>query len=580
MKPRHIFNSEVMHLRFIKLKTKKIRYDISKHYYTFSLKNKDDIYKYIFSFLMLFLLFLIPFMSKDVGLSADEIRKNENAKAVYEYYSYENQDVKSIPDLKYQGQAVDNIAYAINQWIGADDFLISRHLINSLFGWLILLVTGLLLVRLFCWRAAFFGVLFLFISPRFLGSVFTNLVDIPFAFAYIFTIFQLLLFCFDLPIVKWNRIIYVTLAIVFATLISEAGFVLIFYFVAFVMIYFISQNPIKKFFTKEYFISFFQLFALLAGMTVVVYLVDYIYLPAELHSTPINPLEALSLLKNNLHSSMQLFEGQFFQTENLPGYYLLKMMFITIPFVVLLGFLVHFILWRKTISTVLPFPEIVLLTVFFLPLFVANKQHIFPANDWNLLLFIYPVFVVFAVGGIEALLRKIDDFYTNFVIVGIFLLLSIMPLRHIIFNHPVSYVYYNEISGGIDNAYGKYPLDYNDQINKKTARALIKYINNQAIADSLKGQKTIVYTDGGKGLQYFLQKDSAQISLGFCEYDELDSTTNWDYFISFANNKTPAQLKDKSWLKTGLFKTYKIEGKPIVAFIKNPRDTFPSVVSE
>ena len=44
--------------------------------------------------------------------------------------------------------------------------------------------------------------------------------------------------------------------------------------------------------------------------------------------------------------------------------------------------------------------------------------------------------------------------------------------------------------------------------------------------------------------------------------------------------KTPAQLKDKSWLKAGLFKTYKIEGKPIVAFIKNPRDTFPSIVSE
>ena len=580
MKPRHIFNSEVMHLRFIKFKTKKIRYDISKHYYTFSLKNKDDVYKYIFSLLMLFIMFLFPFMSKDVGLSSDEIRKNENAKAVYEYYAHGNQDVKSVSDLTYQGQLVDNIAYAINQWIGADDFLIVRHLINSLFGWLILLVTGLLLVRLFCWRAAFFGVLFLFISPRFFGSVFSDLVDVPFAFAYIFTIFQLLLFCFDLPIVKWNRIIYITLAIIFATLISDVGFVLIFYLVGFVMLYFISQNPIKKFFTKEYFVSFFQLLALLAGMTIVVYLVDYIYLPAEVHLSIVNPLEAVSLLKNNLHSSLQLFEGHFFQTENLPGYYLLKMIFITIPFVVLLGFLVHFILLRKTISTVLLFPEIVLLIAFFFPFFVANNQHIFLVNDWSLLLFIYPVFVVLAVGGIEALLRKIDDFYTNIVIVGIFLLLSIMPLRHIIFNHPVSYVYYNEISGGIDNAYGKYSLDYNDQINKKTARALVKYINNQGIADSLKGKKYVVYTDGGKGLQYFLQKDSAQISLGFCDYSELDSATNWDYFISFANNKTSAQLKDKSWLKSGLFKTYTIEGKPIVAFIKNPRDTFSSVSYE
>jgi hypothetical protein len=312
-----------------------------------------------------------------------------------------------------------------------------------------------------------------------------------------------------------NRIIYVTLAIVFATLISDAGFVLIFYFVGFVMLYFISQNPIKKLFTKQYFVSFFQLLALLAGMTVVVYLVDYIYLPAELHLATVNPLDALSLLKNNLHSSLQLFEGHFFQTENLPGYYLLKMMFITIPFVVLLGFLVHFILWRKTISTVLPFPEIVLLTAFFFPLFVANNQRLFPANDWSLLLFIFPVFVVLAAAGIEALLRKIDDFYTNIVIVGIFLLLSIMPLRHVIFNHPVSYVYYNEISGGIDNAYGKYPLDYNDQINKKTALAIIKYINNQDIADSLKGQKTVIYTDGGKGLQIFCKRTLYKFLLAF-----------------------------------------------------------------
>jgi hypothetical protein len=53
-----------------------------------------------------------------------------------------------------------------------------------------------------------------------------------------------------------------------------------------------------------------------------------------------------------------------------------------------------------------------------------------------------------------------------------------------------------------------------------------------------------------------------------------------ELFYLFCQYKTPAQLKDKSWLKKGLFKTYKIEGKPIVAFIKNPRDTFLSVASE
>jgi hypothetical protein len=580
MKPRHLFISEVMQFRFIEFKTKKIRYDISKHYYTLSLKNKDDIYKYLFSLLMLLLIFLLPFMSKDVGLSADEIRKNENAKAVYEYYADGNQAVKSIPDLIYQGQAIDNLAYAINQWFGFDDFLVTRHLINSFFGWLIILVTGLLLVRLFCWRAAFFGALFLFISPRFLGPVFSDLVDVPFAFAYIFTIFQILLFCFDLPVIKWNRIFYITLAISLATMITDGGFVLILYLFAFVVLYFISQNPIKKFFTKKYLISFFQLLALLTGITVVVYLVDFIYLPGELHATAVSPFEAVSLLKNNIHPSVQLFEGHFFRTESLPHYYLFKMMFITIPFVLLLGFLIHFLLLKKVIGTIRLFSEIVLLVAFFYPFFVGNNGNINPDNDWSLFLFIYPVFVVLAVGGMEAILRKIDDFYTNIVITGIFLLLSIMPLRHVIFNHPVSYVYYNEISGGIDNAYGKYPLDYNEQINKLTARSLIKYIDNQEVKDSVGTQKIIVFTDGGQGLQYFLRNDTSRISLGFCEYDKLDSTTNWNYFISFANNKTSQQLKNKTWLHDGTFNTLKLERKPIVAFIKNPRDTIEAIPLE
>lgn len=319
---------------------------------------------------------------------------------------------------------------------------------------------------------------------------------------------------------------------------------------------------------------------MLTGITIVVYLVDFLYLPGELHAAAINPFEAVSLLKNNIHSSIQLFEGHFFRTENLPHYYLFKMMFITIPFVVLLGFFVHLILFKSVVKTIRLFPEMVLLLAFFFPFFVANNEHIFPVNDWSLFLFIYPVFVVLAVGGMEAVLRKIDDFYTNIVIVGIFVLLSIMPLRHIVFNHPVSYVYYNEISGGIDNAYGKYPFDYNEQINKLTAQSLVKYMNSHEIPDSIKKQKIVVFTDGGKGLQYFLQKDSSRISLGFCEYDELDSASNWDYFISFANNKTPTQLKEKSWLKNGLFKTYTIEGKTIAAFFKNPQDTIDSIASE
>src|SRR5574344_1538164 len=196
----------------------------------FDLKNDrtNSIYKLLFFSFLGVLLILLPLMSLKSGTTGDESVNYKHAELVYDYYAKGdtaclntnfNQDgtpTKSRTFLEYYGQSFDNFTYLFNHIFHIEDYYQSRHVLNSLCGWLIFLIIGLLSVKMLGWRGGLITIVLLFLYPRFTGHVFNNPKDIPFALGYVWAIYQIYLLITELPVVKIKRLIYIMLAIAFA----------------------------------------------------------------------------------------------------------------------------------------------------------------------------------------------------------------------------------------------------------------------------------------------------------------------------------------------------------------------------
>ena len=190
-----------------------------------------------------------PYLSLDMGVSSREWESEKIAKQLYESPRNSEKELPQNVALQLQtcGQSMDNLVFKIAHWIGQENNLFYiRHFVSSLFGFGIFLILGLFLVRLFSWRAALFSLLFLFLSPRFLGNILGNLTDTSFAFFYLLFFYQFFIFTKELPILRIKRLIYITLSIAFATTIYSNGFSLIFYLFLFSILYFLIKILLKS----------------------------------------------------------------------------------------------------------------------------------------------------------------------------------------------------------------------------------------------------------------------------------------------------------------------------------------------
>lgn len=544
-----LYSHDVLNIHFEPKRKEKRHFNWTKPRFNFAIKSRDDVYKYLFLFTTIVFAVLMPILSLNVGISNFEWQQTQHC--------------------------------ALGKWFSGNELFAIRHVVSALFGWGSILLLGLFLMQLFNWRAAFFGAFFLFISPHFLGTATGNLIDVPFAFAYLLFFYQLFLFYRKLPAIAWKRLIFLTLTIVFATFIHVGGFLLIGYLFIFSLLYFLINNPIKQFFTKIYWRNLGFLLAVLLGITGALYLVDFLYVTFfDSQFVLTSPARALTLsFTNNVHTQ-QLFDGELIWSSQMPAIYLMKMLFLTTPFVILVGFALFFVVFKLLLQRVSLFRMIVVMTAFFYPLLYISTHHLPFTTGWTQALFLYPIVVMMAVCGYEALLLRINDRYTNFVIVCVMFLFSFMPLRHVVVNQPFTAVYFNEISGGIYNAYGNYEIDINDQTNKYACHWFLNFVMSEEVRHFKDEPKIVVATNGNAACEAFFASDSAFVDLVFCSYNER-YTKDWDYYISFADGVSSYQLKSGLWPPKETFHTINVEKKPIVAFLRKeltaPRDSVPSI---
>jgi hypothetical protein len=562
-----IFENQVQELRFIPLRHPKELYSVHRRPFTFSIKGREDIFKYLSILILIMAAFALPFLSTRSGVSTQEYHNITYAAQVYNYFSQGDTAVySSQAELRLHPQFINNLTYTVGKWLHIDQIYTLNHYVSTLFGWLILLTVVVFLYQLRGWQAAFIGILLLAGSPRFISGITSDLYDSSFAFFYLYGLIQIYHLCRAVPVIKWRRLITLTASICLAASIHVAGFTLLLYLGLFLFTLFFISNSLKKIFTKRYFLNIAKLSAVFAGISAIVYIFNW----GILRYVPSVPFitvgSAFKHFTEGIAPAYELFGAKYVSTNHLPLFYLFRYGLLTLPAVSLLGMLLYFFFSRVLIKKIYPLAYLLILTAAAYPVWIATKHGLFAYAGASIYLFLQPVIALAAALGWSGLLTYINDRYANSVVYLVIILLSFMPFRHIILNYNTVSAYFNELSGGIYNIYGKYTVCYNDQTNKEVAQWLHRKITKERLP--VDSGRVVILTNGNPAMSTFFAKDSAFVDLQFVNLNG-DELPPHDYIIAFANYIAPERLVNGLWLQQGeLIHSINVEKKPVSVVLK------------
>ena len=557
--------------------------------------NSANPWFWIFMFLIITFFFLLPIMSTDAGNSGDEDGFQwPYAEQIYNFYATGGKDTTCLQndDMGMHGGFFDQFTYAIVKWFNIEDYSQLRHICNALFGWICILFVGLFAYKLGGWRAGVFAILLLFLSPRFIGHSFNNPKDLIYASMMMASLYYVFCLIKEYPNPKISTSIKLAIFAALAIVSRFAGYLLFAYLVFFLIIYHIILNK-KSSLSKNSFKTIGRYVIYVAAIGIVTFGLCITLWPYIMSSPIKTTLKIFTEMSHFSVAIRQLFEGSLQWSDVLPWYYTPKYIFMTIPIAVIVGLILFFVCcWRKKEDR---FWAFFVFFTFFFPIFwiVFTKANVY--GGWRHALFTYPPMVVAAGWGFDALVKWVESklginneqliinngnkdandgretvnhvstkgILVNVASVIVLLVLLIGPIRHVIANHPYEYVYFNELAGGVDKAYGNYELDYYYHSTREASEWIIA--NAEPNAD---GSKIIVTTWHQASVNYFFRKDTARFITTFSRWYE-KGNNNWDYAIFTITGIAPEQIKNaNAFPPSDCIHTIDVDGKPICLILK------------
>lgn len=486
-----------------------------------------------------FSFFILILSSLSAGISGDEPVHYQHAEYVNKYFSSGKTDLSAldtpITNLKYYGQVFDNISYAINSLLKTSSPYTVRHIMNALSGFVLILFAGLIAVALGGYRAGIITSILLLLSPRLFGHSLNNLKDIPFALGYVMAIWGLIMSMKDYPKIKPRPIIAISLGFAIAFGTRAGGLVIIPIIFLFSFLSCLNHHLSDNFRSFKTWFPGIKLMLVLTSCLFAGYILGILFWPYALLDPVRNPVESLKMMTNYEVSIRQVFNSEWIWSEKLPWYYGIKWIIISSPIIILAAYILHFIYLKK-----ISWPIISLL--FFASIFpllwtVINGSNLY--GGWRHLLFIYPIICIVAGLSLLHVLEQFKHPIWRFSIIVLIIFGLSGPAIHMIRNHPLEYVYFNKLVGGVEKANGKYETDYYFHGIKKAAKWLEKRIE-----DSNKDHEVVVATNL-EIRNYNLYK-SPTFDLNYMNYYNRGKE-NWDYGIFSSTYIDPAQISSGNW---------------------------------
>ena len=495
--------------------------------------------KYIFIFSSASLLFLMLLLSKNAGISCDEVLHYDHSVSVYNYFASHGKDQSAlytpVTNLKYYGQSYDNIVTILAKWFNIVDIYGFRHLMSTIAGWLVILITALFAIWLADYRAGIIVLLLFAVSPTFIGHSQNNLKDIPFALAYISGTFFTLKFLVSGRRSSFRDLIFLTASIAFSISIRAGGLLSICYLFLFFMIFYLFK------FQREGEIDKTEIrnkFLWICCITVVSWFLSILLWPYALQGPVKNVIESYRVMAHFPSTFRQIFEGKVEWSDFMPWYYLPKSMLITIPFTVLAGlaFLVIQLKFKLRNEKTLLYALIIFSVLFPIVFVLYEKSNLY--SSWRQFLFIYPGIVLLASTGYYRLFVKLKSRYFKWGIIVVMALLSSHPVRFMSKNPKFYYLYYNQFVGGLHGAYSNYETDYYYVSQTEASKWLIDYLRKKEIRGKIKVKATYSVE--------WLFRNHPEITTSYFRYEER-SQSDWDYAIVANRYIPPLQLRNKTW---------------------------------
>lgn len=502
-------------------------------------------------------------LSLDAGISGDEPVHYAHAEMVNNYYLTEHSDTSSLytpeTNLSYYGQVFDNISQAINQATNSKHPYQNRHLINALLGFLLILFTSLITKDLGGYSAATLTALFMFFSPRILGHSLNNMKDIPFALGYMLSIWGLVKSMIDYPKIKWPNLLAISIGLAIAFGTRAGGLVLIpvilfFSFLNWLNYFLHSFREIKTWINGSI------LLACLLASLLLGYLLGVLYWPFALQDIVHNPLKALSMMTHYEVSIRTVFNGHWLWSEKLPWFYGLKWILISSPLVILLGFVGHIFSKRKSAW---PLTSLLIFAALF-PIVWTIIKNSNLYGGWRHLIFVYPSICIISALTWSQLYMQYQKLIWRASIVSLLILGLLGPVLHIIRNHPLEYVYFNRLVGGVKGANGRFETDYYFHGIRQAADWLEQTLVDSADQSTIKVASNFPLNDYDEYLP-----ENFQIQY-FNYYNR--GKYDWDYGIFSSTNIDPIQIQKGFWPPLNTIYEVKVDGIPVCVVVKRNSD--------
>ena len=107
---------------------------------------KTSLQKYVFFTCAALLLIIMIVMSRSAGISCDEVLHYDHSVAVFDYFASRGNDLSALntpeTNLRYYGQSYDNLTTFLIKTLGIEKVYDFRHLMSSLAGWAVILITA------------------------------------------------------------------------------------------------------------------------------------------------------------------------------------------------------------------------------------------------------------------------------------------------------------------------------------------------------------------------------------------------------------------------------------------------------
>ena len=537
--------------------------------------NKADKWFLAFFVIAVILFFAMPIMSLGAGNSGDEDPfQIPQGNHVVEWFRTFGEDTTNFTfgNLRYYGSSFDVVMAFFNQAFNIDNIHTSRHIFNSLFGWLSIVFAGLIAFRIAGWRAAVFAMVFLFLSPRFLGHSFNNPKDIPFAAGIVMGVFFMMQFFRQFPSVKKITIVFLALSIALAISVRIGGILLFGYFGLFGLLFFIKEildykNQHKKITLKkaaEYkFKTIFKpLFLYGLGICIAGYFLGLILWPYALQAPIRNPIAAFQLMADFDVNIRQIWAGERVWSNLLPWYYTPKFILITTPIVVILGALIYpFLGGLKKQNR---FYTFIVYFCFLFPILWMIYTNANVYGGWRHSLFVAPFMAVAAGLGFNALIDFGKRHYQKILLTILPLALLIPAAVFTVKSHPYQYVFFNRIVGGVPGAFGFFELDYYYHSTREASEWVIANAEKTGLET---GDRIRVVSWHLSSVQYFFRHHTDRFEVDFSRWAERGNN-DWDYAIFTVTGMSPRMLRSDMFPPANTVHQIKVSGVPIAIVLK------------